>query len=203
MAAKTALSNVYSGVAGRIASLSRPALLWLLLAGSLAVLMASAWLWFEKYRANTTIAALLGGENIEIDIAAAPPAVLLAREYYLLARDRLDEAQPVVDQAAWRSDPDTRPALLYNIANARVRMAFAAIGEGKFERAIALIVLAKDEYRQALRFKPEAWDARYNLDVALRLWRDLPQAMIGEDDEPKDLPVELWSDLPGVPKGEP
>ena len=66
-----------------------------------------------------------------------------------------------------------------------------------------MVMLAKAEYRNALRIDPQNWNAKYNLDVAMRLVRDLPQA-VGEDEEkPLETPEKLWTDLPGVPKGLP
>ncbi len=93
--------------------------------------------------------------------------------------------------------------MLYNMANARMRAAIAAIGKGDYDKAIPLVALAKSEYRSALRLDAADWDAKYNLDIAMRLVRDLPQA-VGEDEEkPLETPQKLWTDLPGVPKGLP
>ncbi len=93
--------------------------------------------------------------------------------------------------------------MLYNMANARMRGAVTAIGKGDYDKAVPLVMLAKAEYRSALRLNPSNWDAKYNLDIAMRLVRDLPQA-VGEDEEkPLQTPEKLWTDLPGAPKGLP
>jgi mxaK protein len=93
--------------------------------------------------------------------------------------------------------------MLSNMANARMRAAVAAIEKGNLDKAIPLVALAKSEYRSALRLDPVHWDAKYNFDVAMRLVRDLPQA-VGEDEQkPLETPEKLWTDLPGVPKGLP
>jgi mxaK protein len=66
-----------------------------------------------------------------------------------------------------------------------------------------LVRLAKDGYRRSLALDPGLWDAKYNLDVAMRLVRDFPQIDRMSEEEPADLPVRLWSDLPGLPRGLP
>lgn len=176
---------------------------WLLLAAGLAFTIASGWNWYTVWRDNVTIKALAAGEDVAIDPERASSPVLFARAYYLLKRDRLDEAQVLLDQVNFRGDPKTRVALLYDDGNTRLRASFDAIERGQFERATSLVNLAKDDYNQALRIDPEAWNVKYNLDVAARLVRDLPLAPPSEDEQTQEPRSDLWSDLPGVPRGAP
>ncbi|MTD93884.1 hypothetical protein GIW81_05990 [Hyphomicrobium sp. xq] len=170
---------------------------------ALDVLAASTWQFAVKQRANAAIDRLRAGSEVEIDAAEAPPEVLDARAAFLLRRNRIDEAQPLLDQALLRADAPIQMRMLFNMANARMRAAVAAIGKGDYDKAIPLVTLAKSEYRSALRLDSTYWDAKYNLDIAMRLVRDLPQA-VGEDEEkPLQTPEKLWTDLPGVPKGLP
>jgi mxaK protein len=180
----------------------RFALIGMVLVASLAVAAGAGWHWAGAAHGNATIRALLAGENVEIEPASASSQVLFARLYYLLKRDRLDEAQIVLDQARFRADPDIRVLMLYDMANSRLRVVFDAIEQGQFDKATSLIGLAKDEYVDALRLDPRAWDVKYNLDVASRLLRDLPEGQ-GPEDNPREAPKALWTDIPGVPKGEP
>jgi mxaK protein len=180
----------------------RGVFIWFLLAAGIVTMLIAGWHWYKDWRDNRIVAALLAGENIEIDPNTASPNVLFARSYYLLKRDRIDEAQILLDQVNFRGDPMTRVAMLYNVANARLRATFDAIEQGAFDKATSLVNLTKDDYTEALRLDPEAWDVKYNLDVAARLVRDLPLAP--PSDEPaQQTPQELWTDLPGVPKGGP
>ena len=188
-------------LAPRLAA-ARFALILLLMAVSLVVAGAAGWRWFAAYRDNATIRELVAGENVDIDPVRAASKVLAARAYYLLKRDRLDEAQIVLDQARLRADAKPRVDMLYNMANARLRVVFDAIEQGQFDKATSLINLAKDEYVEALRLDPHAWNVKYNLDVTSRLLRDLPEAQPPED-APREAPKELWTDIPGTPKGEP
>ncbi|MBM3654860.1 MAG: MxaK protein, partial [Alphaproteobacteria bacterium] len=52
-------------------------------------------------------------------------------------------------------------------------------------------------------FAPEYWDAKYNLDVAVRLVRDFPDFERKSGDELSADPKKLWTDIPGKPKGLP
>lgn len=181
----------------------RLALLWVALVAGAAVFAVAGARFLAKYRTNAAIDRLRAGSDVAVDAASAPPALLDARAAFFLKRNRIDEAQPLLDQAALRADATVLQRMLYNMANARMRAAVAAIGKGDYDKAIPLVALAKSEYRSALRLDAADWDAKYNLDIAMRLVRDLPQA-VGEDEEkPLQTPEKLWTDLPGVPKGLP
>lgn len=188
-------------LAARLAA-ARFALILLLMAMSLVVAATAGWRWFRASRDNATIKTLVAGENAEIDPASASSKVLAARAYYLLKRDRIDEAQVVLDQARFRAVPSARVDMLYNMANARLRAVFDAIEQGQFDKATSLIGLAKDEYVDALRLDPHAWNVKFNLDVTSRLLRDLPEGQ-GPEDSPREAPKELWTDIPGTPRGAP
>ena len=55
---------------------------------------------------------------------------------------------------------------LYNLANMHLRQ--ASNGQGSAP-AITMVELAKQRYRDLLRVAPDDWDARYNLERAVRL----------------------------------
>jgi mxaK protein len=128
---------------------------------------------------------------------------MVARAAFLLARDRRDEAQALLDASSSIKDTNLRARLIYNHANALIRDAIAAVERADHDKAIPLTRLAKDEYRLALRLDPEAWDTKYNYDVAMRIVRDFPGYDQEGEDLPPDAPKRLWTDLPGVPKGLP
>lgn len=181
----------------------RTAALATLLVASVAILAALSWRLYEVRRDNAVIAALRAGDDIAVDPKTASGEVLLARAAFLLARDRREEAQALVDAAAGLADARLRARLLYNHANARIRDAIAAVERGDQDKAIPLTRLAKDDYRLALRLDPEAWDVKYNFDVAMRIVRDFPGYEKEGEEVPPDAPKRLWTDLPGVPKGLP
>jgi mxaK protein len=188
---------------GTMLQAAKGLLLWILLATSVAVALAAGGLLLSDWRTNADIKELGAGKDVVVDSATAPSALIEARSAFLLTRDRIDEAQPLLDQASLRADADAHARMLYNMGNARVRAALKAIEQGNFDRAIPLVALAKTEYRAVLRLDPDNWDARYNLDIAMRLVRDLPRGEGEDDEEASKKPAKLWTDLPGVPKGLP
>ena len=182
---------------------SRGAVATTLLAASVLAFVVSAWAYLHQRADNAAIAALGAGQDIAVDPARASSGAIAARVRFLLLHERLDEAQSLLDQATARLAPSARAAILYNMANARLRQAFADIERGQIDRGIPLIRIAKDEYRIALRTDPGNWDYKHNLDVAMRLIRDFPQLGSGDDDEDTSGPKPVWTDIPGVPKGLP
>lgn len=173
------------------------------LAASVTALGLLTWRLHDVRRDNDIIAALKAGDDIAIDPRTASDEVLIARSEFLLARDRRDEAQVLLDASSGMRDPKLRSRLVYNHANARIRDAIAAVERGDTDKAIPLTRLAKDEYRQALRLDPAAWDIKFNYDVAMRIVRDFPGHDSDGEEPPPDAPTKLWTDLPGVPKGLP
>ncbi len=66
------------------------------------------------------------------------------------------------------SGDEVRLPALYNLGNLNMREALKN-GPGEAQRALPLIELAKQSYRDDLRSNPADWDARYNLERALWL----------------------------------
>ena len=150
---------------------------------------------------NRTIATLMNGQDRAVPIETVPE-VLFARVYFLLAHNRLNEIAPLVNVLDLRASPRVRAELHYDIANARLKLAFDKIDSGDFDAAGALVGLAREDYREALRLNPDNWDARFNFDVASRLIREYPSFGFTPDERRRG-PRPLWTELPNTPRGEP
>jgi len=186
-------------------SLMRPALsilLTALFAISLVALVFFGQALMSHDVDNRLIDALLSGHDNAITDHAAPE-VVFARAQFLMTHDKLDEAQGLVDRLDHGTDTPLLAAAHYNLANARLRKAFDEIGATRIDKAEPFVNLARGGYRRALGIDPDFWDARYNLDVAMRLIRDFPGYEKSLGDEMVAKPKELWTDLPGKPKGLP
>lgn len=153
-------------------------------------------------RDNALIASLSSGHDLATG-ADDPPELVFTRLHFLTTRGRLDEAQPLLNQILGRSDRRLAVDALYDMANARLRTALEHLESGRIDPAVPLVRLAKENYRRALTLDPGFWDAKYNLDVAMRLVRDFPQIDADGEEIPPEAAKRLWTDLPGLPKGLP
>lgn len=196
--------------AGRSLQLGRQALargtsliLGAVLLVALSVFVVAAGSYSAKKQDNELIDALLNGRDLQIDPLSANENVLQARGYFHLYRDDVEAAQPLIDAARTRASPVVRAAMLYNMANARLRRAIELGGKGNLDKAAALVRLAKDEYRESLSINPDDWNAKYNLDLAMKIVRDFPSAANEDEEADEDAPKKIWTDLPGVPRGLP
>ena len=176
--------------------------LWSGLAASLFLAVAVAFTLVRHAADNRTIAALAAGEDVAVS-ANASPVLQFARARFLLARERFDEARPHIDRAASRGDRSIAVAVLYDAGNAQLRRALDIVSTQRYDDTIAAVSLAKEHYLRALRLDPDQWDAKLNLDVAMRLVRDLPDGKPKGDEETPEAPERLWTDLPGKPRGGP
>ena len=177
--------------------------LWSMLGLALVATGYAAWHLKSLRQLNADLAAIASGHDQAIDPATAPAALILARTNDLLRTDRLDEAQALAAVASPRLAPAENAKILFNLANYRLRQAAALVEKGDLDGATALVNLSKGEYRVALRLTPDDWDLKYNLDVAMRMVRDLPVGDSEPEEIPPDAPKRLWTDVPGVPKGLP
>ena len=144
-------------------------LLGLFVAVALVAAIDGAFTWRRHLRNETITAGPLPAEAGD-----APKEVQFAQAHALAEAGKDEEALH-----RYRSLEDDSPlgqAARYNSANLLIRQAVvvqAGIEPGK---AIALIELAKEIYRDVLRVDPQHWDARYNLERAQRLLPDPDEA---------------------------
>ena len=96
----------------------------------------------------------------------APPRARLAHAVALSAGGASEAAEALFTELARRDDGIGRAAR-FDLANAYLRQGLAAADDPARARAIA--ELAKERYRALLRETPDDWDARYNLERALRV----------------------------------
>ncbi|MDO9150873.1 MAG: hypothetical protein Q7U33_05785 [Methylotenera sp.] len=99
----------------------------------------------------------------------------------------------------------------YNTANIYLSQATKLLddhGLEAWDKAMPLLSLAKESYRDALRLKPDWIDAKYNYELALRLSPIIEsqgRKASKEDEEEKDMgvPPDGWPSIPGFPRGMP
>ena len=101
--------------------------------------------------------------------AGQPPEVLLARAAALDEKGDFEAALNLYKRLEEQPGNPYAKLAAYNAATIFLRRAVAAGGPAADPQTIPLVELAKEGYRNLLRQDPEQWDARYNLDRALRV----------------------------------
>jgi mxaK protein len=99
------------------------------------------------------------------------------------ARD-LDAARRGYDAALAR-DGTLRADVRYNLANAYLRRALELGDDAGDDVVGPLIELAKQQYRDVLRIEPGAWDAKYNLELALSVQPDVEDVPPADEQNPE------------------
>lgn len=177
------------------------ALLVLLTLGLTAGAGWFGWQVWGDHADNRAIRDLAAGRGAE-PRPGADPRVAHARILFLAWRDRIPEAEALIP-ALGDAPPALQSGARMTIANARMRRGFTAIEARDLDGSMAEINLAKSAYRDALKADPGNFDAKVNLELATRLVRDLPRTGNDGEDSPDIKPEELWTDLPGLPRGAP
>lgn len=109
------------------------------------------------------------------------PESRFARALALAQAGKSEQALKEYTALAGSERGDLRRRALYNLGNLYLR---DALTDDEAFRSLALIELAKRNYRLLLRESPADWDARYNLERALWLAPESEQEFV--DDEPPE-----------------
>lgn len=171
----------------------------------LAALCLAVWSGCTLWRLsleNGYIRAVAEGRSPALPEPAGAYA-LYARTLDLARRDRAEEAEGLLPRLT-DLPLGMQAAARYAIGNARLRVGYALLDVGRADDAVPHVNLAKSAYRAALHLRPGDHDARLNLALAMRLVRDLPRPLqSGAEEEEQSAPRQLWTDLPGLPRGAP
>ncbi|MFS8979145.1 tetratricopeptide repeat protein [Cupriavidus necator] len=128
------------------------------------------------------------------------PEARLAQANALAHAGRYDAALEAYNSLIQRGPTSAvGQAALFNLGNMLLRQGRETAANDAFQ-AQALVELAKQRYRDLLRANPDDWDARYNLERALRLAPEVQDVFGAETD---DMPKErLRIKVPGLPPGD-
>ncbi|MCX7099741.1 MAG: MxaK protein [Methylococcales bacterium] len=181
----------------------RHPLLWGALALSLSATLYQAAALYRVQHDNDLISQLTAGQAVDIGpIVTGPPELRLARAYYFKQKHRYDEALSTLSLIVGLGDPQFQALVRYNLGNLYLEQAVTASHEQHINTAAPLAGLAKQAYRQSLALDSSNWDAKYNLEVAMRLLPEM-DVLIQAEDSNKNQKTQLWTTVPGFPRGLP
>lgn len=135
---------------------------------------------WRQYRWN----AVMASGELPAAGAEVPPQLRFAQAF-ALADQGEDEAALDIYRPLQDESPLGRAAR-YNTANVLMRQAAVVQAGAEPGKAIALIELAKENYRDLLRADPQDWNARYNLERAQRLLPDPDESELAPPDVKRD-----------------
>jgi mxaK protein len=162
------------------------------------------WSLYRIHRQNQWMAEMSEGHDIAIDkLMMAAPEVRLARAVYLRQKQRYSEALDTLSLIVGQGDSRLQSKSRYNLGNVYLAQAMAEVEAGRINQAMPLLTLAKQAYRQALTLDSGFWDAKYNLELAMRLLPEFDRISPTEPDNDAARPSQLWTTLPGFPRGLP
>ena len=133
----------------------------------LSVAVWQAWQLLRIHRWNAAI-----GAGYAVVDARAPPAVRFAAAYARASRGDVEGALNAYRELDGAADVRVRRDAKYNSATLYLQKALALQAGANEAEALTFVELAKQSYREVLRDDSGDWDARYNLERALRLAPD-------------------------------
>jgi len=143
-----------------------------------AVLLALlAWDLRQLDRLRTWNRAIDDGSVIALK-GPLPPMLIFAQAYHQPVDAHFQDVLALYKRAEAAGDPALVALARYNSGNTYFRAGLAMREADNEQQAVSLLELAKGSYRQALVLAPSNWDARYNLERALR---ERPEPEEGDD----------------------
>lgn len=179
-------------------------LLWLILATGISCMLYGAADLYRIHSGNELIARLVSGHDVEVDrVIGGSFELRLARAYYLKSKHRYDEALATLSLVIDRGDAAQQARNRYNLGNLYLEQAITQAEAMNINAALTLVGLAKQAYRQSLALDSRQWDAKYNLEAAMRLLPEMDRISPEDEDETVQQKTQLWTTVPGFPRGLP
>lgn len=177
---------------------------WGVLIIALGFALQSIFSYYQLSNTNQLITQLNQGKDIDSEeLKAAVPELLLARASYLKNKSRYKEAQASLSKIINQGSQNMQAISRYNLGNTYLAEAIELAEAMQINEATALAALAKQAYRYALLLDSRYWDAKYNLEVAMRLLPEMDRIVMEKDDPIPEKKAKLWATVPGFPRGLP
>lgn len=142
-------------------------LILIIIASALVAVTSALRVWNEK-QVNDYIADPAAFDEVPDD-----PRTRFAYAGLLERQQQHDEALEQLTKVLGEADAALLPLAYFNRGNINLREALSLTDSDG--RQIPLAELAKQDFRSALALDPQMWNARYNLEVALRIVPEDPE----------------------------
>ncbi|HID82087.1 MAG TPA: hypothetical protein EYH06_13345 [Chromatiales bacterium] len=124
-----------------------------------------------------------------------------ARAWMLHQKGEFGQALKAYSEIEIQGSGDFKRSIRFNLADLYMQQASLAGRKGEQDIATPLIEMAKHHYRQILREDSHYYQAKYNLETALKILPDLDEAEFPDDVMPERSPesagsVEIDRELP-------
>ena len=136
--------------------------------------------------------------------------LLLLDAWRLAQAGHMQQALALYARVGAGQDRELVKAAHYNSANLYLRQAMELLdrqGLAAWDTVSPLLALSRFGYQRALRIDPGYYDAKYNLELVLRLAPDIHSSVSKqkEEDEEQDVGERPtgWPSIPGFPRGMP
>lgn len=136
---------------------------------------------YQLWRAEKVNAQIADGSILASKVAL-PPEAIFAQAYLQAQKGSHDDAIALYKRVESSASRALMLAAKYNRGNRYLTQALELDDEAAKQLGLPLAEMAKYTYRAVLRAEPSAWDAKYNLERALRLVPD------PDDSDDDDLP---------------
>jgi mxaK protein len=145
--------------------------------------LATAYSAFELHRAQRVNEAIAHAQSDRLDRSI--PQARFAHAALLASTGKYDAAVAAYKELIQSESGGLERAAQFNLGNVHLREALKH-GAGNATQWLPMIELAKQSYRNLLREYPADWDARYNLEHALRLAPEIEETSSSEQGPPPD-----------------
>lgn len=149
--------------------------------------------------------AIQDGSILSLPAVGEIPEATFARAWMFSQNGRQQEALMLYEALGQNRDPIFRARAKYQIGALLLRQATDLLeeqGAPALTKVAPRIEIAKEALREVLRYDSRDRDAKYNLELALRLLPELERIDRARDEQGKEKQGD-WTSIPGLPEGMP
>jgi mxaK protein len=140
---------------------------------------------YEAWQLNRAKQVNAAIANPQAAMGSSMPHSRFAQANLLVAQGEYEAAVAAYKELTQSEDRTLKSAAYFNLGNAHLREALEH-GPQDETRWLPMIEFAKQSYRAVLRENPSNWDARYNLEHALRLAPEVEESATTDKGPPPD-----------------